>query len=43
MKLNVGNPVEGEDFFDREKEQQRACYFVPWRNSKHVGNASSNR
>lgn len=24
MKLNVGNPVEGEDFFDREKEQQRA-------------------
>jgi hypothetical protein len=24
MKLNVGNPVEGEDFFDREQEQQRA-------------------
>ena len=24
MKLNVGNPVEGDDFFDREKEQQRA-------------------
>lgn len=24
MKLNIGNPVEGEDFFDREKEQQRA-------------------
>jgi uncharacterized protein len=24
MKSNVGNPVEGQDFFDREKEQQRA-------------------
>lgn len=24
MKISVGNPVEGEDFFDREQEQARA-------------------
>lgn len=24
MKISVGNPVEGDDFFDRELEQQRA-------------------
>ncbi|MGB4913341.1 MAG: hypothetical protein WBO95_14690, partial [Candidatus Dechloromonas phosphoritropha] len=24
MKISVGNPVEGDDFFDREQEQRRA-------------------
>ena len=24
MKISVGNPVEGDDFYDREKEQARA-------------------
>jgi hypothetical protein len=24
MKISIGNPVEGDDFFDREKEQARA-------------------
>ena len=24
MKISVGNPVEGDDFFDREQEQLRA-------------------